>query len=636
MLFLGCSSDSSSDSGGGSEEIEGTEQCSITFVSESHGQVLNKTEQVTKGQTVNFPVLNQIGYKLSGWYNEAGNEVNTSDKIEKDETFKAKWSPITYTINFDANGGSGEVSSIECKYDTEYNLPNNSFTVPIGYKKTDGWANTKIITPISKVYEDGEKIKNLSATDGASVTLYAVYSKGDYTATFVDYEDMLIEKVPCDKNETLSSSKIPTIPETVQAKLKLKVGYKLKDGWYDTEGNAVNFTTYQVSKNVTFKLKTTPISYTIHFDANTCTGTVPSDIACKYDADATLQTNGLTAKAGYKVNGWNTVAGTKTILDTITYSGTHYDGGETVKNLSATDGATVTLYSEYKYDTETECTITLESEYGTLTDEQKSFKVKCNDTIYQSFYSASKLPILSENGYTFGKWAVKGEPTAFATTLKVTSDMTFVALWTPYTAQIEFQPNKPTGATNYSGDMALQTINFGETTPLNKNQYATYKTVTVDGTQVKRYYHFKGWTQERTPTADNKIWQDGGNILWKPASARDNGKITLYAQWEELPLSIDILLPTVTKPNDIKLNYDATTKLITATLKGWTGKYSLFVDASSTPSLTSEGQADANGKGTFNPFNLTNLTAGTHTISITAQKDGIEYSQTLVMKIIEG
>lgn len=198
---------------------------------------LKKTENVIavkKGSSIetdiSFYDLTAKGYIFDGWYNEKQIKLDKSYKVEKDETFTAKWSPIKYTIKFDKNNGKGtDIRNMICEYDKEYSIPKNTFSPPVGYKSTDGWS-TSTTQENSLIYADEEKIKNLCNTDGQEITLYAIYSEGDFIATFVDLSNKLIEKVSCTENEVIQSDKIPKILSYTSETTK---DGKVIKGWYD-------------------------------------------------------------------------------------------------------------------------------------------------------------------------------------------------------------------------------------------------------------------------------------------------------------------------------------------------------------------------------------------------------------------
>lgn len=98
-----------------------------------------------------------------------------------------------------------------------------------------------------------------------------------------------------------------------------KTGYSFS-GWSTSANGAVIYTDKQSVKNLT-----------------TTAGSMP-DIAMTYDTPVNLTVNRFT-KTGYTFKNWNTKADG---------SGTSYADGESVKNLTARNGATVTLYAQWK------------------------------------------------------------------------------------------------------------------------------------------------------------------------------------------------------------------------------------------------------------------------------------------------
>lgn len=75
---------------------------------------------------------------------------------------------ITYTVTFDANGGSGEMGSQTFTYDVEQTLTAIGFT-RVGFTFA-GWAKS---TDGEKIYNNNESVKNLTTNFDGEVTLYA-------------------------------------------------------------------------------------------------------------------------------------------------------------------------------------------------------------------------------------------------------------------------------------------------------------------------------------------------------------------------------------------------------------------------------------------------------------------------------
>lgn len=100
-------------------------------------------------------------------------------KYAGDVTVYAQYSPITYTLKYDANGGFGTMSNQKCTYDVSQILKANTFKRD-GYT-FKGW-NTKA-DGSGKAYSDKQSIKNITDKDGTVVTLYAQWQINTYDLT---------------------------------------------------------------------------------------------------------------------------------------------------------------------------------------------------------------------------------------------------------------------------------------------------------------------------------------------------------------------------------------------------------------------------------------------------------------------
>lgn len=142
------------------------------------------------------------------YYTSSGASARTWDKTA-DTTLYAKWTPITYTVKYDSNNGTGTMSDVVHTYDSEKALTANSFT-RAGYKFT-GWKNNSTGT----LYTDEQSVKNLSSTSGATVTLHAQWEENILTVTyhscFADFiresDDKDLPEVSADVNMPLYSQK---------------------------------------------------------------------------------------------------------------------------------------------------------------------------------------------------------------------------------------------------------------------------------------------------------------------------------------------------------------------------------------------------------------------------------------------
>ena len=92
----------------------------------------------------------------------------------------ANWIPNTYTVRFAGNyNTSGAIADIQAKYDESFILPRTG-VYKDGYK-LEKWNSNKFGT--GTAYTDGQSVKNLTATNGGTVTLYAQWQKNRYKTT---------------------------------------------------------------------------------------------------------------------------------------------------------------------------------------------------------------------------------------------------------------------------------------------------------------------------------------------------------------------------------------------------------------------------------------------------------------------
>ena len=112
------------------------------------------------------------GMVFKGWATSKDGEVISGKAtLVADTTFYAIWTPITYTVSFQRNGGSGKMFDAE-DIVGEYTLPECTFTAPTG-KVFKGWALEK----------DGEVVGETYNITGET-TFYAIWGDPDYTVEF--------------------------------------------------------------------------------------------------------------------------------------------------------------------------------------------------------------------------------------------------------------------------------------------------------------------------------------------------------------------------------------------------------------------------------------------------------------------
>ena len=252
------------------------------------------------------------------------------------------WTPITYTVKFDSNGGSGTMSNQTFTYGTAQNLKNNAFT-RTNYKFL-GWSTSKTAT--TATYTNQQSVNNLTQTNNATVTLYAVWKSTIYSMqlSFAGNSNTG-GTAPATMTCTSQSCVLPANTFT-------RTGYTF-DGWEvcDDPVNVFGCGMYPAGEDLaggvseahdgasyTVVAKWAPITYTVKFDANGGSGSTMSNMSFTYDSAKKLTKNTYT-RADYKFLGWST---NKNALSAT------YTDEQSVKNLTSTSGATVTLYAIWK------------------------------------------------------------------------------------------------------------------------------------------------------------------------------------------------------------------------------------------------------------------------------------------------
>ena len=148
------------------------------------------------------------GYRFLGWSLTSGSiaaAYQPGDKVKglvADEDGEvilyAVWAANSYTIAFDANGGSNAPANIQAQYDATVYIP-RSTPSRYGYNFL-GWARSKTATRAE--YSAGASVTRLTASSGGVVTFYAVWKADTFR---VRYDDNLLGSgVAVPKGDTIS------------------------------------------------------------------------------------------------------------------------------------------------------------------------------------------------------------------------------------------------------------------------------------------------------------------------------------------------------------------------------------------------------------------------------------------------
>ena len=295
------------------------------------------TQTKWKDQTLKLSTTKptRTGYTFQGWATSASGSVayasGANYTANASVTLYAVWKAITYTVKYNANGGSGAPSSQTKTYGKTLIL---SSTIPTRTSVDDngtlteyvfkGWATSATATSVA--YKAGA-----SYTANAAVTLYAVWSKVVSVSLYdVSYNtnggSNVISQVKV-KGETLKLRN--TIP--------VKNGYTFAGWGLSADTTTVSYSAgsnYTADEDIVLYAIWTPWSHTVVFDTNGGDGDVPEGFVVSTGDEIVIPDSSLVKKRNvFKY--WSTQPSGS--------GGEIYHSGDGYVTLQ--DGGIVTLYA---------------------------------------------------------------------------------------------------------------------------------------------------------------------------------------------------------------------------------------------------------------------------------------------------
>ncbi len=334
------------------------------------------------------------GYKFVGWTNNqdagmySGNAyyfTNTEYK-EFTETDGAViklydvWAPIEYTLKFDMTGATA-ISDVKLKYGQDYTMPTGVKTgndfIRWTYRDADD---------AEHLLDAGATVKNLTATDGGTITVSPKWEEKIYTLHFV-----LSDGLPEIPDVELSY----TAPYTL--KKVEKAGFPKYSWYYDANNNgSVDGTETQFAPEstitisqiasignatvITLKVAWRELEYTTYFDART--GNSSDNRTSKHDYMDIFYFPPIT-RTGFTLVSW-------TRKDT---SETFTDLNMPLQKLTNIDGLLITFEANWREHT---YSITFNNNGGSQTNEISNVR-------YTQIVALPSAP--TRTGYTFTSWS---------------------------------------------------------------------------------------------------------------------------------------------------------------------------------------------------------------------------------------
>ena len=305
-----------------------------------------------------------------------------------------------------------------------------------------------------------------------------------------------------------------------------RIGYEF-DGWFTSASGGmqiIDSTKVEIIEEQTLYAHWTAKAYTVSFDINTGTGTVPNDISVTYDGSyANLPTNSA-SKTGYTFTGWYTAA----------------NGGSKITiTTSVTTAIDHILYAQWQANT---YEVHFDVNGGAGSMDNQSFTYDQSKSLTAN--SHTKI------GHSFSGWNTKndGSGTGYANTANVTNLATegIINLYAQWTV------NKYTISFNSDGGSEVASIN---------QNYGTV--ISAPANPTKNGYTFD-------------VWQNNGvSFIFNTMPAEN---ITLTAKWDVVNYTISYVLNGGTNHVDNPSNYNIESGHITLgdasgkvgyTFEGW-------------------------------------------------------------------
>lgn len=442
-----------------------------------------------------LPEVTRKGFDFLGWFTEPnGGDLITSDSIVSNgdtHTLYAQWTPNTYVISFDSNGGLGDFNPISKQFGATIILPDVTPTRK-GYTFL-GWADQ--VNAEQPQYQAGSGF-----VVNAEQTLYAVWDANSYTLS-LDTAGGTVN--PPTKTVTFGQV-YGALPVPVRGGHTFE-GWFLADGTQITEESNVE-TAGQHIATAHWTVET----YSVSYDANGGVGAPDAEVKT-YGQTLTLSTT-VPARTGYRFLGWATSA----------------EATEAVYQPSAsyTQNNGLSLYAVWE---KILYVVALELNDGTSPSQQRALT-------YGDPYGL--LPAVERQGYAFGGWYHEnGEAVTAETPMLTAANHTLTAKWNALEWTLSFDANGGSNAPEQITCKTGEAISVPDNVPVNAGYRFLGWALTADA--VAAQYQPGDSLQLLDDLTLNAVWQaehytvtfdaDGGTLPF-------TSKSVLFGQpYGELP-----------------------------------------------------------------------------------------------------
>ena len=221
-----------------------------------------QTALTAAASSVTAETPTRADYNFVGWFTAqtGGDEINLTDLATETRTVYARWSASSYIITYNANGGTGSMTSQTVTAGGSVTLRPNAFTRD--HYTFQGWA---VSSGGGVAYADEATINNVNA----NITLYAVWQAlPSYTVSY--NANGGTGSIP---SQTVYSDD-PTVTLSNGTGFS-RTGYTLTNWNTASDGTGTSYSlgqTISVSANIPLYAIWTEITYTVTYEDNGGTG----------------------------------------------------------------------------------------------------------------------------------------------------------------------------------------------------------------------------------------------------------------------------------------------------------------------------------------------------------------------------
>lgn len=491
---------------------------------------VDQTKTFGQLMTISNLVPTRKGYTFAGWYtqsNGTGTKYDPGSNYAADQNggtvnLYAKWTPWTYNIKYDQNVKSTSSSKTVTDMPAaqtktqEIDVTLSSMTPKRNGYIFAGWSTS---ANGSVEYKQGSRFTKDLDSNGASITLYAVWTPWKHT---IHYNSNIPTNAP---TGTTTVSNMPgDQTKTFDEKLMIssnkptRKGYNFAGWSTSANGNVVyqpgaEYKNDQNGGTVTLYAIWTPWKHTVTYDKNVPANSKKTDVKNMpgnqtkiYDQNLTLQSK-VPTRIGYTFVKWTT---------NKDGTGTAYQPGSQYSYNRDSDGGTVTLYAvwtPWKYKVQYDKNVSADSSSQTVsnmpTDQTKTEEVVLT--------LSSNKP--SRNGYIFNGWQaqINGKAVDYQPGAKLSYDVDdkdgstiiLYAQWTAWKHTVHYNAN--------GGDQ--------NSVPTDQIKTFDQAMILSDKKPTRHGYNFVRWNTKADGTGTS--YEVKGNYNHD----QNGGTVTLYAIW---------------------------------------------------------------------------------------------------------